>query len=292
MDELTPDEQRYFKSKGAVAPDPADSPDTAAAESVPADAPIEPKPGDDGEGQAATPAAPRESHRVPLGELLSERERRRGAESELARDRARLATLEAHLAMLAEGDGALPDKAADPEGYTKALAGWAERHKTLLSRLRAEAGLQAQQSEAAARVMAIYRAQADDFEKQHPDFNAAYRHLLDDRNAELMTLGYGDPLTRGRIITEEESAIVARALADGANPAERIYAVARRRGYRPGSGDGERLRLAEKGQAAGKSLGSAPGGATRAVSPEALATLTDAEFAKATAGANWKRLWQ
>jgi hypothetical protein len=291
MDELTPDEQRYFKSKGAVAPDPADSPGTAAAETVPADAPIEAKPDDVGEGQG-TPVAQRESHRVPLGELLSERERRRGAESELARDRARLATLEAHLAMLAEGDGALPDKAADPEGYTKALAGWAERHKTLLSRLRAEAGLQAQQSEAAARVMAIYRAQAGDFEKQHPDFRAAYLHLLADRDAELITLGYNDPLTRGRIITEEESAIVARAIADGANPAERIYAVARRRGYRPGANSQERLRMAEKGQAAGKSLGSAPGGATRAVSPEALAALTDAEFAEATSGQKWKRLWQ
>ena len=139
--------------------------------------------------------------------------------------------------------------------------------------------------------MSLYRSQVEDFAAQQPDFQEAYRHLIRDREQELAALGFADPVLRDRMIKDEETAIVARALQDGANAAERIYAVSKRRGYKAGGGAGERLRLTERGQAAGRSLGSAPGAAARPVSPEALANLSEADFAKATAGPKWKGLW-
>jgi hypothetical protein len=295
MDELTPDEQRYFTTKGTVAPN------TAAAAPSNAELPEQHDETDAEPGEGATeddggaqpkPEEPREARRVPLAELLSERERRRNAESELARNRARLNAIESQLATVATDEGELPDGAKDPEGYAKAVAARAERHKAALQNLRAAAESRARELEIGARAMGIYHAQVDEFARRQPDYDQAYKHLVADREAELATLGYADPIARLHMVAQEEAAIVARALADGANPAERIYAVARRRGYKPGGGDGEKLLLAERGQAAGKSLGSAPGGATRVVSPEALASLDDADFAQATSGANWKRLWQ
>lgn len=293
MDELTPAEERYFATRGSAAPDPA-----AAAGSEPpsmpqaADQTEADEPAPDGAEGEAKPEAPREQRRVPLGELLAERERRRNAEGELAVNRSRLAAIESQLGALASNDGELPDGAQDPEGYAKALAARAERTKTALETLRTAFEAQARQNEVGEQFMGIYRAHREEFAKRQPDYQAAYDHLAADRNAELTALGYADPALRTQILAQEEAAIVARALLDGTNPAERLYAAARRRGYRPGSDDGEKLRMAERGQQAGKSLGSASGGPTPAISAEALAALDDTEFAQATKGEKWKRLWQ
>ena len=295
MDELTPAEERYFATRGTVAPGDAE-PENEAGES-----PVQPGAGEQTaiEGEAAAggeetakPEGQREPRRVPLAELLSERERRRAAEGELAANRARLTAIESQLSALAAGDGDLPDGAKDPEGYAKAFAALAERTKTALDNLRTAVEAQARQSEIGERCMGIYRDHAEDFAKRQPDYPAAREYLKSDRDGELAALGYADPTMRAQMLANDEAMIVARALLDGINPAERIYAAARRRGYKPGGGDGEKLRLAERGQAAGKSLGSASGGATPALSAEALAALDDTEFAQATKGEKWKRLWE
>lgn len=296
MDELTPAEEKYFETKGTVAPE---SPAAGSAAPVFGDAPSEPDqsapPADgaatnDGTGEPSAEEQ-RSARRVPLAELLSERERRRNAEGELARNRVRLSAIEGQLASIATDDAALPDASKDPEGYAKALAARAERTKSALQNMRVAAETQVRQAEVADRFLGLYRAQIEEFAKRQPDYQQAYSHLAADRDAELTALGYADPAARLAIMQQEEATIVARALWDGANAAERLYSAARRRGYKPGSGAQEKLRLVERGQAAGRSLGAAPGGATRAVSPEALANLGDAEFAEATKGEKWRRLF-
>ncbi|MEI5604525.1 hypothetical protein, partial [Streptomyces brasiliscabiei] len=42
-------------------------------------------------------------------------------------------------------------------------------------------------------VVAAYRSDAAHFEASHPDFRAAYSHLLASRAQELAALGYDDP---------------------------------------------------------------------------------------------------
>lgn len=302
MDELTPAEERYFASRGTAAPDaeadsagsgaaPRSEPMTAdAADKAAAAAQIEAK--TEAARVAPPPEGAREQRRVPLSELLSERERRRNAENALALDRARLSAIESELGALAANDGELPDGEKEPQAYAKALAARAEKVKAALGHLRAAAAAQARQSEVGQHVMAAVGDQTAEFARRQPDYEAARQFLEADREAELAALGIADPLTRAQMIVDDKAMIIARALMDGVNVAERVYALARRRGYKPGASEAEKLALAERGQAAGKSLGSASGGAAPALSAEALAALSDREFADATKGERWKRLWE
>ncbi len=299
MEELTPAERRYFASRGTEAPEApaaADATNTEG-ETPEREAPISEAPADpsgdarDAAADAEKSEPSRAPRRVPLSELLAERERRRTAEAASAADRARLSAIESELGRLAAEEGALPDGAKDPEGYAKALAARAEKVNAALGQLRAAAAAEAQRNEAGQRIMAAAGAQMAEFARRQPDFESARAFLEADRDAELAALGVGDPVERMRMIGDDRAMIVARALLDGANVGERVYALARRRGYKPGAPAAEKLALAERGQAAGKSLGSASGGASPALSPEALAALSDSEFAQATKGERWKRLW-
>jgi hypothetical protein len=125
-----------------------------------------------------------------------------------------------------------------------------------------------------------------------PEFGQAYAHACADRDAELAELGYADPALRRQIVQAEETEIVGRALAEGVNPAERIYKLARRRGYR-GAGEVDaraKLESLARGQAAARSLSGMGGATPMPPRLEDIANMSDEEFAKATEGVDWRRL--
>lgn len=76
-----------------------------------------------------------------------------------------------------------------------------------------------------------YQRDARRFAEQNPDFAQAYVHLIRNRLAELEAYGVTDPGERDRMVLAEERDLVARALRDGASPAERIFNLAKGRGY-------------------------------------------------------------
>jgi hypothetical protein len=145
------------------------------------------------------------------------------------------------------------------------------------------------------------------YARERPDFVNAYHHARDARIEELSLLGYSRE-EAAAITFDNELEVIRNAYASGRNPAQLIYDYAVRRGYspaapqtsrpqapvaRPVAGQlsaAEKVALAMRGQAGSKSLSSAGGGVTSGLSLEALAGLSDEEFAEATRGDRWQRL--
>jgi hypothetical protein len=145
-----------------------------------------------------------------------------------------------------------------------------------------------------------------DVMRERPDFLAAYQHARQARVTELCALGYA-PQEALAITFDNEAEIISNAYAAGQNPARVIYDYAQRHGYRGGPGpvrhdagvaprstpamsEAEKVALAARGQAASKSLSNAGGGSAGTPTLEALAGMSDEEFAEATRGDRWQKL--
>lgn len=135
------------------------------------------------------------------------------------------------------------------------------------------------------------------FHQENPDYFDAYGHLVETRNAELQAIGIG-PSERNQTIAEEVQLIAERAFANGENPAQVYYGLAKMRGYAPNANSGANAganahanaqadpfdSLATK-QNAATNLGS--GGVPQDnITLEALSTMDDASFER-----NFKKLW-
>lgn len=125
---------------------------------------------------------------------------------------------------------AIPDADEDPLAYQqyqlKQLGqALTEQQKYLNAREQAEVAQKQQEA-----FVNYYKSSAQQFAQKQTDFGEAYNFLTDARIKEHMAAGYSNQEAQSLII-EEEMAIVAKALQDKVNPAERIYNVARNRGY-------------------------------------------------------------
>jgi hypothetical protein len=147
-----------------------------------------------------------------------------------------------------------------------------------------------------------------DFVRDRPDFLDAYQHARQARLGELVALGYTPQEALG-ITFDNELEVIRNAYANGRNPAEIIYSYAAQHGYRgvravgpahdrgggsmdrgPVPSEAEKIAIAARGQAASKSLSAAAGGSTGTLTLEALAGMSDEEFAEATKGDRWHKL--
>lgn len=77
-----------------------------------------------------------------------------------------------------------------------------------------------------------YKNTALEFKKERPDFTDAYNHLVKSREEELVIAGYTLDQARA-LVVEDELAIVSLAKQRGENPAQRMYEIAKARGYQP-----------------------------------------------------------
>lgn len=143
--------------------------------------------------------------------------------------------------------------------------------------------------------VAAYQTQATEFTTATPDFKDAYGWLMQHRDKELVTLGFKDPVQRRQIMQSEEVGIVEQAFRDQINPAQRLYDIAKFRGYKmtepakPGTPAAQaNLDKERKAEAASKSLGSVPGSPSTKLTAEVLLNMSDEEFAEATKGAKWQ----
>lgn len=158
-----------------------------------------------------------------------------------------------------------------------------------------------QQHDAQRRQIVVqYEASAREFEKETPDFRAAYDYAVDHRLNELMLMGH-DAATAQQILADNELAIVALAMQSGRSPAEIIYAQAKHRGYTAKKAEpapkepetaAQKLATVSQGQQASKSLSQAPGAPAKPGSLESLLNLSDEEFDAATRGKKWEKLWK
>lgn len=125
-----------------------------------------------------------------------------------------------------------------------------------------------------------------EFQKVAPDYQDAYRWLTENRLQEYETLGY-DRKTAINLMIDDEKALAATAYRNGINPCERLYELAKHRGYKNQStqASSDKFNQLERGMKASKSLGAPGGSAPQAMTLEALASMDDDDFDK-----NWEKI--
>lgn len=155
-----------------------------------------------------------------------------------------------------------------------------------------------QQASQMQQIMGAYAVAAQDFSAQTADFQDAYKFLLSGRSAELQAIGLSGPELAHALKTDE-LAIVTRALRDGANPAERLYNVAKARGYAlkapepppapPATPQPSMVEQVARGQQlAANPLANAGSNPVPELTPATLAAMSDDEVA-ALSPAQWRR---
>lgn len=301
-------EAAYFSGKGEVAYQPDAEPQPQADAPVdgdqkPAEAPAEGD-GEDGEIFIDANGKPRSTVTgkfVPHGAFHKERERRKSLESELGQTRERMARADERLAVLNEiiaggdGQGAAqrqpeetppPDPEQDIFGYVK----WLSERNARLEQQQAALAQQREQERVATEIQSFYRNDAVSFLQKQPDFADAYRHVASSYASELVAQGYTEAQVQ-QILMNEEARIAYQARQAGQSPSEIIYRMAQARGYVPkgsqpaaaktseASDAAAKLAAIQKGQRATQTLSGAGGQSGDGLTLEALANMSDEEFA-------------
>lgn len=258
----------FFESGGEVAPEVSEPESISVEKEI-----LEDKP---------TPA--KEEKYVPLAALHEERTRRKEMQSEI--DRMKAIINEAYQARQPKPEPPPSfddDPAMNLKYQTEALRSETEAMKQHLQR-QAE---QSQQQAYSNQLIDHYRSSAVEFAKTNPEFTEAYNYLLKQRSDEYLAAGYQQE-ELGQYLIGDEFSIVDKAVKDGVNPAERILALAKARGFSGKQSDQKiqsKIEKIEKGIQAGKSLSSARGVSDSDVTLESLADLPTDEFNKM-----WKKL--
>lgn len=174
------------------------------------------------------------------GQVRRERAKRLAAE-------ARSAELEQRIAALERGEGrdrrepdlmaliqSLSDNEDDPVGDIQAL----KRALKLYGAREAEAAGQSQQQAAIEREVGKLRnamnESEEDFAVDHPDYYDAAKYYRQARVDELKDAGYSGAYLE-RKLADDLFGVVRMALESGQDPAERVYALAAKRGFKAGS---------------------------------------------------------
>lgn len=135
-----------------------------------------------------------------------------------------------------------------------------------------------------------YRVKTDEFSKENPDFKNAYQHLIDSRYAEHVEAGFTHDQAN-QMLHEDEAAIVVQAMQQGVNPAERLYKLAKLRGYQNNTNvsnnkdklianNQAKIEQLEKGLKASKTINNAGAHSDNAMTLESIAAMDDEEFSK------------
>lgn len=256
---------------GAAAVDPGAAPEAGAATDDTA-------PAEDGPDTAAP-----EPRLVPYGALHEERERRKELQAEVAALRDKWARADERLQQIvgalqqggrAPQDPAVPSYDEDPVGHLRARLDSIEQQAS-------RAGAMSRQQADEARLQTAVTTAEDGFRQETPDYDAALQFVRQKRLEEFQAMGYA-PAAAHQLMTQEARAIAIDALRAGDNPARRVYALARLRGYSaPAAGPGTEspvTRLAAAQEAAGPSLSTAGSGPRSQLTIEELGRLSDEAF--------------
>lgn len=124
-----------------------------------------------------------------------------------------------------------------------------------------------------------YRAQAATFAETNPDFMEGYNFLRKARFDELKEAGY-KPEKIIQILFNEERMIVEDAFNDEENPAERLFKMAKVRGFKKEKSEAEKqIETVQEGLKNSTTL-SKGGGTSGGLTMQALAGMSDEEFSK------------
>lgn len=143
-----------------------------------------------------------------------------------------------------------------------------------------------------AQFVSKYQQSALEYLKENPDFREAYSFLLGSRANEYKEAGLTLEEIKERMMSDEFD-VALRAYKDGVNPGERLFALARARGYKKSepqiSAAEEKLSQVEKGVQASKSISGAQGKNSNEMTLSALAQLDDDDLEDFIAN-NWNKV--
>lgn len=227
---------------------------------------------------------------VPHQALHEERQRRKEAQAEIARLRQeqaqRDAILSERLNQLYQASQPQP-QLRDPQQDPDPLAAMAHNQQLTLQQLAdlqkrvATEDWQRQQAQAAQQLVGWAQQQAVEFKAEKPDFDQAYNHVKSIRMGELQAMNLS-PQQIAQTLYQDEMWVLQHAAQSGKNPAEILYNMAERTGYKLKQEQApaeQKMETLQKGTQAAKTLGSggAPAGTP---TPEQIANMNDEEFEK------------
>jgi DNA repair exonuclease SbcCD ATPase subunit len=220
---------------------------------------------------------------VPLAALHEERNARKELQRQLAEQRQMMERVNQRLETLFTPQQQVPDKEAAPIDYIDHRLGEVSaQQRAILEREQQREQQYAQQQAVQQLATRIQGAEAV-FAKQAPDYGDAIKLLDSMRVQELMVFGATPEQAHEQAVNERIQAAFTWAH-QGMNPAEIAYNLAKTRGYAPKGAQTAEQKIAaqQKGTAAAKSLGG--GGTPNAgkLTAEALASMSDEDFAKLT----------
>lgn len=220
---------------------------------------------------------------VPLAALHEERRARQALQAELAQTRRENAEnmqrINQRLESLAP-KAQLPDRDAQPVEYLDHRLNEVSQAQQYILQRDQQREQQAGQQAAIARVQSAVINQAASFAKETADFGDAVNHLNAMRTRELIALGADPAQAETQAVQELDQAAMAWA-AQGRNAAQTSYELAKARGFtsRTQTPD-QRIEAQRKGTAAAKSLGGGGAVSGGKLTAEALANMSDDDFAK------------
>lgn len=229
------------------------------------------------------PEAPaRPAAMVPSSRLREETEKRREIEQRYQRD---FGKMEERLTALQRA--MQPEQPKAPDWDTAPLDAGKKLEQEVRQILERDTQREQQQNFTRA-----YASHAQQFAATQPDFPAAYQHFVRSVAEELNDAGWTDPVIVEQEIRRLEASIATKAMQDGKNAAERIYAVAKRRGYAQAAPAtdtaADDIAITQRGAVASRSVGGGGKTPTAGLTMAKLLDMDDDDFAKVS-NRDWKR---
>lgn len=235
--------------------------------------------------------APKPAPRVvPLAELMAERKRAQAAVEEARQLRELTERGNARLEQLLQQlrpqqpQEPVPDLNTDPVGYFQRQNAELARQVQELAQFKQQFEQQGQRQTQEQQFYAAYHQQAAEFaQTSAPDLGDAMRHLAASLRQDYQAVGLS-PAEAQEQIDAQERFIVAKAMREGRNPVEAMYALAKARGYsgpkaQP-NGQARMQAMQAGAQAARTTAGPGRGNRYDGITVETLASMSEAEFAR------------
>jgi hypothetical protein len=168
--------------------------------------------------------------------MQEEREMRKDWQRQAQMERERVQQMEQQLSQISARfqqaqQPAPPSWDEDPLGAMRYETERLKQVQTYQLQVEQQRMQQAQMQQAQQQFLNAYKNDATQFmQTKAPDFVDAYNHLVAGRLEEYAKAGYNQHQAQ-QLLVEDEMAIASKAYQDGVNPAERLYEVAKLRGY-------------------------------------------------------------
>ncbi len=251
---------------------------------------------------AETTQAEQKEKMVPYGALHEERERRKEYQKMLQEQQQRY---DQALQRILDRTAPQAQQQPIPSFEDDPLNNANYRLQTLEQRLAEKQQIEDQNrahmeyAQAEQKLVFNYQKHAMAYAQQNPEFPKAYEYLVTQRLKEYEAAGY-TPDEANALLLEDEKAMVARAFHENVNPAERIFNLAKVRGFssqpvqtetqNTAKQNEEKLQRMQKGLAESKSLSNVSGKAENAMSLDVLAAMSDDELDEFITNKNWSKL--